>query len=77
MRKSDIVTTATIEKHEIVDYLGPVGDRTTSMEKTLASMIAQAELLGANKIIGYRSDWQSPQRFYGYGTAVIAQKIAG
>jgi uncharacterized protein YbjQ (UPF0145 family) len=75
MDKSDIVTTSNIEGKKITGYLGVVYAREDSADKVFDQVIKQAGDLGANKIIGFRLDWQSPRRFYGSGTAVTAVDI--
>jgi len=75
MDKSDIVTTPNIEGKKITKYLGVVYARENSADKVFDQVIEQAEGLGANKIVGFRLDWQSPQRFYGSGTAVTAVDV--
>jgi uncharacterized protein YbjQ (UPF0145 family) len=72
VNKSDIVTTPNIEGKKITDYLGVVYAREDSADKVFDEVIQQAEGLGANKIVGFQLHWQSPERFYGSGTAVIA-----
>jgi uncharacterized protein YbjQ (UPF0145 family) len=71
MDRGDIVTTPNIEGKKITDYLGVVYAREDSADKVFDAVIQQAEGLGANKIVGFQLDWQSPKRFYGSGTAVI------
>lgn len=75
MNRSDIVTTPNIEGSMITSYLGVVYARDSSAESIFNQVINQAESLGATKIVGFRMDWQSPQRFYGSGTAVTVAPI--
>jgi len=75
MDKSDIVTTSNIEGKKITEYLGVVYARENSADKAFDRVIEQSEGLGANKVIGFRLDWQSPRRFYGSGTAVTAVDV--
>lgn len=75
MHKKDIATTDNIEGKKITAYLGVVYAREASADKVFDEVIKQAEDLEANKIVGFRLHWQSPQRFYGSGTAVTVVDV--
>lgn len=74
MLRKDIVSTPNIEGFRITSYLGLVYAREASDDDVFQKVISDAEEKGADKIVGFQLIWQSPERFYGFGTAVQTQR---
>ncbi|MCA9978527.1 MAG: hypothetical protein KC413_22355 [Anaerolineales bacterium] len=75
MNRTDIVTTPNIEGAQITGYLGIVYARENSDDAVFNEIISQSEALGADKVVGFQLQWQSPQRFYASGTAVTITQL--
>jgi uncharacterized protein YbjQ (UPF0145 family) len=75
MTPSDILTLENIQGFQIMAYLGVVDGKGSSSDAVFETIVEKAEVLGANKVIGFHLQAPTTRRFYGYGTAVSVAPV--
>ena len=70
MTASDVVGTPNIEGRAITEYLGVVFATGPTYIAAIQGLVDDANVLGADKVVGLRIDPFSPKRVSAQGTAV-------